>query len=258
MNKTIILFIQESNLKDIQLMEGDCLELMDNVPDKSVDLILADLPYGTTQNKWDSVIPLDLLWKHYLRIIKNKAPIVLFAQTPFDKVLGVSNLEMLKYEWIWEKQKATGFLNAKIYPLKAHENILVFCNGVHLYNPQKTQGKPFNKGHRKQGNASGTYGTFETYLIENKSGERLPRTVIKFNTASGGYTKRKSYHPTEKPVPLLEYMIKTYTNEGMTVLDNVMGSGSTMVACKHTNRKGIGIEKEKKYFDIAVERVENE
>lgn len=242
-------------MKDIELWIGDCLELMKNIPDKSVDMIFADLPFGTTQNKWDSVIDLDLLWKQYKRIRKHKCPIVLFAQTPFDKILGVSNIEELKYEWIWEKQKATGFLNAKIYPLKAHENILVFCDGVHLYNPQKTKGKPYNKGKIKGENGNGTYGFFKEKIRKNDTGDRLPRTVIKFNTATGGHTSRKSFHPTEKPVELCEYMIQTYTNEGMLILDNTMGSGSTGVAAKNLSRKFIGIEKDEKYFDIAVKRI---
>lgn len=239
-----------------KLILGDCLEVMKELPDNSVDLILADLPFGTTQNKWDSVIPLEPLWTQYKRVIKHKCPIVLFAQTPFDKVLGVSNLSQLKYEWIWEKQKATGFLNAKIYPLKAHENILVFCDGRHeIYNPQKTQGKPYNKGLIKGENANGSYGFFKEKLRINETGERLPRSVIKFQTASGGLQSKGSNHPTEKPVLLLEYFIKTYTNENMFVLDNVMGSGSTCLAAKNTNRKYIGIEKEQKYYDIAVKRI---
>lgn len=244
----------------MRLWLGDCLELMKNIPDASIDMILADLPFGTTQNKWDSVIDLISLWKEYKRVRKNKCPIVLFAQTPFDKILGVSNIEELKYEWIWEKPKATGFLNAKLYPLKAHENILVFCDGVHLYNPQKTPGKPYDKGKGKAENGNGSYGDFGLHQRKNESGDRLPRTVIRFQTDSGGgnVKKRISYHPTQKPIALLEYMIKTYTNEGMLVLDNTMGSGSTGVACKHTNRMFVGIEKEKKYFDVAIERIENE
>ncbi len=246
----------------MRLWLGDSLELMGNIPDNSIDMILADLPFGTTQNKWDIVIPLDQLWEQYKRIRKPKCAIVLFAQTPFDKILGVSNLKELKYEWIWEKPKATGFLNAKLYPLKAHENILVFCDGVHIYNPQKTQGKPYDKGKPKKTDdtGNGTYGTFGKHHRKNETGDRLPRTVIRFATASGGgnVKKRTSFHPNQKPVDLLEYMIKTYTNEKMIVLDNTMGSGSTGVACKKTDRSFIGIEKEKQYFDIAVERIENE
>jgi site-specific DNA-methyltransferase (adenine-specific) len=237
----------------------DCLERMKDIPDKSIDMILCDLPYGTTKNKWDSVINLELLWKQYKRIIKNRGAIVLFSQTPFDKVLGFSNLDMLKYEWIWEKPMATGRLNCNFAPMKAHENILIFSksascyvkdgNKAMIYNPQMIEGKPYRA---ISGRASTNYDTkWSKEQLTVNNGTRYPRDVQKFS-----HDKNK-LHPTQKPVKLLEYLIKTYTNENELVLDNCMGSGSTCVACKNTNRKYIGIELDKKYFDIAVERIKN-
>lgn len=229
-----------------KLLQGDCLELMENIPDKSIDMILCDLPYGTTKNKWDSVIDLESLWGGYRRIIKDNGTIVLFAQTPFDKVLGNSNLKMLKYEWIWEKHMATGHLNAKKMPMKAHENILVFYKKLPIYNPQFTEGKPYIVN---RGNDSSNYGKQRATTTIN-NGFRYPRDVIKFK-----HDKEK-LHPTQKPVELLEYLIKTYTNENMLVLDNCMGSGSTGIACLNTNRRFIGIELDENYFQIAQDRIE--
>lgn len=228
------------------LMEGDCLQLMREIPDASVDMILCDLPYGTTQNKWDSIIPLDALWREYKRIAKGA--IVLTAQTPFDKVLGASNLSMLRYEWIWEKPKATGHLNAKRAPMKAHENILVFYSTQRAYNPQKTPGKPYkgSGGGSKQDN----YGDFAAVREGSEDGSRYPRSVVQFKH------EIKPVHPTQKPVALMEYLIRTYTDEGMIVLDNCMGSGTTGVACANTGRRFIGMERDPHYFDIACERVE--
>ena len=234
------------------IIHGDCLEVMKSIPDGSVDMILADLPYGTTQNKWDSVIPLDLLWKQYKRISKSNAAIVLFAQTPFDKVLGVSNLEMLKYEWIWEKSKATGYLNAKRCPLKAHENMLVFYCKQPDYYPQKALGKPFNKGLIAKENAHGTYGMSKERLCINATGDRMPRTVVYFKTPE---SEGDTLHPTQKPLALCEYLIRTYTREGELVLDNTCGSGTTCLAAKNTNRNYIGIEMDDKYFEIATNRL---
>ena len=230
----------------IQLYQGDCLEVMKNIPDKSVDLILCDLPYQTTQNSWDCMIPLDKMWEQYKRI--SRGAIVLTAQTPFDKVLGASNLKMLKYEWIWEKSKATGHLNAKKAPMKSHENILVFYKEQPIYNPQKTKGEPYKAG----GGASknDTYGNFAAVRESGADGTRFPRTNLKFQHV------HRPLHPTQKPVALMEYMIKTYTNEGMTVLDNCMGSGTTGVAAKNLNRNFIGIEMDEGYFKIAQERIE--
>ena len=220
---------------------------MSRIQDNSVDMILCDLPYGTTQNKWDSVIPLDRLWAEYKRIIKKNGAIALFAQTPFDKILGCSNIEMLKYEWIWAKTEGTGFLNAKKMPLKFHENILVFYEKPPTYNPQMTKGKPYK--YKKDGITSSNYGNSNgTDLIVNE-GERHPKSIIEFK-------KDKGLHPTQKPVALLEYLIRTYTNDGETILDNCMGSGSTGVACANTGRKFIGIELDRGYFEVAQKRVE--
>ena len=225
---------------------GDCLELMKEIPDGSIDMILCDLPYGTTRNKWDSVIPFEPLWEQYNRIIKDNGAIVLFAQPPFDKMLGVSNINMLKYEWIWEKEAGTGFLNANKMPLKKSENILVFYKNLPTYNPQKTVGKPYKC---KQGGDSNNYGDYDRVVTEN-DGDRFPTNIIKFNR------DKNKVHPTQKPVALLEYLIRTYTNEGDIVLDNCMGSGSTCVAAVNTGRHYIGFEKEPKYFDIACQRLD--
>ena len=228
------------------IKQGDCLELMKEIPDKSVDMILCDLPYGTTKNKWDSVIPLNKLWKQYERMIKDNGAIVLFSQMPFSAELVHSNLKLFKYEWIWQKDNGTGFLNAKKMPLKVHENILVFYKKLPLYNPQMRTGfKPYKC---KQGRHSTNYGAYEQGHITESNGERYPIDIIKFKKDSG-------LHPTQKPVELLEYLIKTYTNEGETVLDNCMGSGSTGVACINTNRNFIEYELDEKYFEIAEKRI---
>lgn len=231
----------------IDIKQGDCLELMKDIPDESIDMILCDLPYGTTKNKWDSVIPLNKLWKSYERIIKDNGAIVLFSQMPFSAELVHSNLKLFKYEWIWQKDNGTGFLNAKKMPLKIHENILVFYKKLPLYNPQMRTGfKPYKC---KQGRHSTNYGAYEQGHITESNGERYPIDIIKFKKDSG-------LHPTQKPVELLEYLIKTYTNENETVLDNCMGSGSTGVACVNTNRNFIGYELDEHYFQIAKERLE--
>ena len=233
--------------ENVYIKQGDCLELMKKLPDKSVDMILCDLPYGTTQNKWDSIIDLSLLWKQYERIIKDNGAIVLFAQTPFDKVLGASNLKLLKYEWIWIKSCGTGFLNCKKMPLKKHENILVFYKKLPTYNPQDLTYNP--KIQKRGGSSFGTnYGKAETKNYSEY--ENYPVDVLFYN-----YDKEK-LHPTQKPVALLEYLIKTYTNENEIVLDNCMGSGSTGVACINTKRKFIGYELDEKYFEIAKKRLE--
>ena len=236
----------------IDLRLGDCLEVMKTIEDGSVDAIICDLPYGTTQNKWDSVIPLDLMWKQYNRIIKERGAIVLFAQTPFDKVLGASNLKMLKYEWIWEKDRASGHLNAKKMPMKAHENILVFYKKLPIYNPQKTTGhKPSNVSGKRLKETT-NYGKFEN-LIKGGQTDRYPRSVYKCNVVN---SQHGIVHPTQKPLDLVEMLVKTYTNEGDKVLDNTMGSGTTMLACKNLNRNGIGIETDPQYYAVAVARVD--
>lgn len=226
-------------------MRGDCLELMKGIPDGSVDLILCDLPYGTTQNKWDSVIPLDLLWGQYKRIISPVGAIVLHAAQPFSSVLTCSNLEQFKYQWTWVKTKITGVLNAKKMPVRKHEQILVFSAGKTTYNAQGLIAKGTST---KQGGSSSNYGdrNASEYLQEWTN---WPRDVIEI--ASQG----KTVHPTQKPVPLAEYLIRTYTNEGDLVLDNCMGSGTTGVACANTGRKFIGMEMDSKYFEIAEKRI---
>lgn len=231
-----------------KIHQGDCLELMKSIEDKSIDLILCDLPYGTTQNKWDSIINLEELWQIYNRIIKENGVIVLTAQTPFDKVLGVSNLKDLKYEWIWVKPQGTGHLNSKKMPLKNHENILVFYKKLGTYNPQMVGDE--KRIVKRSGNNSKTtnYGKF-IEISQSEYNGRFPLSVQIFNKENG-------LHPTQKPVALFEYLIKTYTNEGMLVLDNCIGSGTTGVACVKLNRNFIGIELDEKYCKIAEARID--
>ena len=237
--------------EQIWLMQGDCLERMKEIPDGSVDMILCDLPYGTTSCKWDSVLNLEAVWENYWRVLKPNGVAVLTAQTPFDKVLGFSQLQYLRYEWIWEKGNATGHLNANRMPLKAHENVLVFYKGLPTYNPQKTQGHD-RKSATKRKDITQIYGRQEFSEVNYDSTERFPRSVQYFSS-----DKQKSkLHPTQKPVALMEYLIRTYTNEGETVLDNCMGSGTTGVACANINRKFLGVEQDKDYFDIAKNRIE--
>lgn len=230
----------------IEIIEGDCLEVMAELPPAAVDMILADLPYGTTQNKWDSVLPLDELWRHYWRIVKPNGAVVLTAQAPFDKALGASCLRHLKYEWIWSKTRATGHLNAKKQPLKNHENVLVFYRGQPTYNPQGLVRK-LVPTIRKGGNNGANYGKSDKDALQEF--ENYPQSII--TIPSEGST----VHPTQKPVALMEYLIRTYTNEGDTVLDNTMGSGTTGVACVNTGRNFIGIERDPAYFDIADARI---
>jgi site-specific DNA-methyltransferase (adenine-specific) len=232
-----------------QIIHGDCLEVMPLIPAGTVDMILCDLPYGTTQNEWDSIIPLDILWNEYKRIIKPNGAIILTAQPPFDKVLGTSNLKMLKYEWIWYKSRATGHLNAKMQPLKTHENILVFYKKPPLYNPQsiiKKDVPTIRLGRRGNGTNYGKSDKDSTQEYEN-----YPKSVI--------YSESEALtlHPTQKPVDLFEYLIRTYTKEGETVLDNCIGSGTTAEASLICGRNFIGIEKELKYVEIARQRIKH-
>lgn len=232
----------------VDLRQGDCLEILPTLEAGSVDMVLCDLPYGTTQNKLDSVIPLDRLWAEYWRVVKPNGAVVLTAQTPFDKVLGVSCLKHLKYEWIWQKELGTGHLNAKKQPMKFHENVLVFYRQQCTYNPQFEAGKAYSQ---KSGRGSSNYGSQETVVTEN-SGFRYPKSVQLFAR------DRDGLHPTQKPVALMEYLIRTYTNEGETVLDNTMGSGTTGVAARNTGRNFIGIERDPAYFAIAEQRIRDE
>ncbi len=234
-----------------EIIHGDCLEVMRQFPDKSIDMILCDLPYGTTACEWDTVIPFEPLWEQYERIIKDNGAILLFAQTPFDKVLGCSNIKNLRYEWIWEKEQGTGNLNANKMPLKKTENILVFYKKLPTYNPQMIEGSAYTiKRNYNDNEIFGKTGTKDGYVTKN-TGIRYPTNLIKFN--------RELYdrlHPTQKPVALCEYLIKTYTLPGEVVLDNCIGSGTTAIACINTGRNFIGIEIEEKYVKIARERIE--
>ena len=234
-----------------KLYNGDCLEVMDTLIKEGikVDMILADPPYGTTRNKWDSIIPLNKMWKMLDKLVKSNGAIVLFAQTPFDKVLGASNLKMLRYEWIWDKKLGTGHLNAKKMPMKQHENILVFYKKLPTYNPQMREGQPYHK--TPSSTTSSNYGK-QIAMGGTSNGERYPISILEFSNAN----RNNRLHPTQKPVDLLEYLIKTYTNKGELVLDFVMGSGSTGVAALNINRRFIGIELDRNYFNIAKQRIE--
>ena len=246
------------------LFHGDCLEIMKNIEDESIDMILCDLPYGTSACKWDSVIPFEPLWEQYSRIIKPFGAIVLFGSEPFSSSLRLSNLDMYKYDWKWEKPNGANFLNFKYQPAKVHEDIMVFGksatsyskNGNMIYNPQMTEGTPYNQksGQQRQDNGHVLGSTVRSPIKQvytENNGTRYPRSIQRFPL------DKDKLHPTQKPVALLEYLIKTYTNEGNIVLDNCMGSGSTGIACINTNRRFIGIELDENYFNIAKERIEN-
>jgi len=233
-----------------EMFKGDCLEVMKQIPDGSVDMILCDPHYQKTCNKWDSIIPFDLMWKQIERIIKLNGAIVLFGQNTFTFKLGLSNEKLFRYTMTWEKTKAGGFLNANRMPLQAHEDILVFYKKLPTYIPQFEDGKPYTKKAVTNGDG-GNYGNFNRIgEIAINDGKRFPRSVIKFSNDNHG-----SLHPTQKPVALMEYLAKTYSNEGDVVLDFTMGSGTTGVACANIGRKFIGIEMDDKYFAIAKERV---
>jgi site-specific DNA-methyltransferase (adenine-specific) len=249
-------------MKKNKIYHGDCLEVMKRIKDKSIDMILCDLPYGLTQCKWDSEINLDQLWKHYNRIIKDSGAIVLTASQPFTTKLIMSNIEKFKYEIIWYKSKPSNFMNAKKQILKQHENILVFYKKQCTYSPQKT----FNNKAMNTRYFSGGYQANDRSVNPNKvmkvikqnSTERYPISVIKINDVIGNSKEKKSgEHPTQKPVALFEYLIKTYTNELDTVLDNCIGSGTTAIAAINCNCNFIGIEKEIKYVEIARKRIQD-
>ena len=233
---------------------------MKDIPDKSIDMILCDLPYGLTRCDWDIPLDMESMWSQYKRIIKDNGAILLFSIQPFTTDLIQSNRKMFRYEIIWEKTQKLGFLNANRMPLKAHENILVFYEKLPVYNPQKTSATQ-NKGRVRQKKADRCvlYGHVEAQDYVD-SGQRYPTDVIRFSNWNGalfGKTDKATKHPTQKPVPLLEYLIKTYTNEGDTVLDNCMGSGSTGVAARNTGRNFIGMEKDEHFFNIAKDRICN-
>ena len=234
----------------IELIQGDCLEKMKDIPDKSIDMILCDLPYGTTACKWDTIIPFEPLWEQYKRIIKDNGAIVLTASQPFTSALVMSNVKMFKYEWIWNKITARGHLVAKHRPMAQHENILVFGKGKTKYNPQMVLMDKPQKGKSMEASRTSIMGgktTKESETIIRT--HKYPKTII-MQGVDGKYI-----HPTQKPVALFEYLIKTYTNEGDIVLDNCMGSGTTGVACKNLNRNFIGIELDPECFKIAEKRI---
>tara|TARA_Y100000310_G_scaffold312185_1_gene359231 strand:- start:545 stop:1285 length:741 start_codon:yes stop_codon:yes gene_type:complete len=235
---------------DYQLIKGCCLEELPKLEENSIDLILVDLPYGTTQCKWDEVIPLERLWKEYKRVAKEDAAMIFTASQPFTSVLINSNIKQFKYCWVWEKSKATGYLNAKKMPMRAHEDICIFYKKPPTYNPQMWQGAPYNKG--KAFRPTDVYGKQTATLVKNDTGLRYPRTVQYFKTAE---SEGKSTHPTQKPIALMQYLIETYSNKGETVLDNTMGSGTVGVAAIKSGRKFIGMEIDQGYFDIAKNRI---
>ncbi len=245
MNKTI---------DNITLLRGDCLEILPTLADESVDAVICDLPYGTTACKWDVVIPFEPLWKEFKRIVKPYSAIVLFASQPFTSALVMSNANMFRSHWVWDKKFGANFANWRTQPMKIHEDIVVFSKERIFYKPQKTKReKPIKKG--------GNKGDWQTVMIAHPKPEyigkvyeyKLPESIIHISSRS----EKRGLHPTQKPVALLEYLIKTYTNEGDCVLDCTMGSGSTMVACTNTGRRGIGIELMQEYYDIAVKRVKD-
>lgn len=223
-----------------QLFEGDCLKYLKQFPDNSIDMVLCDLPYGTTQNKWDSVISLSKLWKEYERVVKDNGAIVLTSQGLFTAQLMMSNPKMFKYKWIWEKSKPTNFLNAKKQPLRKYEDVCVFYKKQPIYNPQMTKGEPYNKGVRKN-QLSGSYGDFQPVHVYS-DGSRYPTDIIYFKTAE---SEGKVIHPTQKPIELGRYFIRTYSNPGDLILDNTFGSGSFLVAALLEGRNFVGIEKNK-------------
>ena len=252
-------------MNQMQIKQGDCLELMKEIPDKSIDMILCDLPYGTTACKWDSVVPFELLWEQYKRIIKDKGAIILFGQEPFSSQVRNSNLDWYRYDWVWQKQKPSNFQLMNYQCGRVHENIMVFSqakacyvkNGNTMnYYPQMTPRENIRKANVK------IYGDTDNNILHSyKNGEKNnykeysekhPVSIIQFNTES------KKLHPTQKPVGLIRYLIRTYTNEGDIVLDNCVGSGTTAIASIKENRHFIGMELNKEYYDIACERIKKE
>jgi DNA modification methylase len=237
----------------IELHLGDCLEIMDSIPDGLIDLVLCDLPYGVTSLRWDVIIPFEPLWAHYRRLLKPRGAVVLTASQPFTSMLVMSNPKWFRYEWIWEKTTGTGFLDAKRKPLKCHESACVFYRKQPTYNPQRWQGEPNHSTGRNAGrdrDRSVYRGGYKLY-VSDVSGMKYPRSVIRF----GKHSSTERLHKTQKPVALMEYFIRTYTNEGDTVLDNAMGSGTTGLACLNTGRNFIGIEKHEPYFRVAQQRL---
>lgn len=243
-----------------EIIHGDCLDVMQQIDDNSIHMILCDLPYGTTKNKWDSSIDLKLLWSHYERIIKNNGVIALMAQPPFDSTVITSNKKLFKYKWYWQKEMGTGHLNAKYQPMKNVEEILIFTKGATSYTKNQDRKSPyfpqmrtgFSEYETQKGSLSDNYDKDYTDepIVTKSTGERYPLSLIEFQR------DKEKFHPTQKPVALFEHLVKTYTTEGETVLDNCIGSGTTALACINTNRDYIGIEKEWKYCEIANKRID--
>jgi DNA modification methylase len=235
------------------IINGDCLEVMKTIPDGTVDMILCDLPYGTTQCKWDSIIPFEPLWSQYLRVAKPNAAIVLFAAQPFTSALIMSQPKLFKYDWTWKKTgRPTGHLNAKKMPLRDKEDIAVFYRQHPTYNPQMSEGEPY-KAKIPSGEHQSTYGVHGRHRNDNH-GVRYPKQVLEFKNVPGPHV----VHPTQKPVDLCRYLIRTYSNPGEVVLDNCIGSGTTAIAAMREGRRFIGIEREQKYAEIAMKRIQEE
>ena len=233
------------------IYHGDCIEEMKILPDNSVDMVLTDPPYGMTQNKWDTIVDMDAFWKEIKRVTKKNSAILIFTQMPFTATVVMSNPKMFRYEWICEKANATGFLNARRMPMKCHENVLVFYGNLPVYHPIMEHGKPYQRGLEDKN--SSNYNAVKRLRSENTTGTRFPRDVLKVSWRSAF---GKTLHPTQKPVSLCEYFIKTYSNKGDIILDPFIGSGTTAVAAVNTGRKYIGFEKDDKYFDIAQNRLD--
>lgn len=241
-------------MKQIVMYNEDCILGMMKLPDSSIDMVLADPPYGTTLCKWDAIIPVEQMWWQLRRVTKPSGAIVLTAGQPFTTILIAGNIEMFRYCWVWDKVIGTGFLNANKMPLKGFEDIPVFYKKLPTYNPQKVKGKPFvdkRDNPNKERTVKEYLGTKPKPTRQDNIGERHPRGIIRISSRNNS-----PLHPTQKPVPLMEYLVKTYTNEGDVVLDFAMGSGTTAVACINLNRRFIGFETEKKYYNIAVQRLE--
>ena len=234
-----------------KIYNEECLEGMKKIEDKSVDMILCDLPYGTTACKWDTIIPFEELWEQYKRVIKDKGAIVLFGSEPFSSYLRLSNIKLYKYDLIWDKNKGAQPQLAKIQPMKSHENISIFGEGRITYNPQMEKGKPYTRKNKGSSDKDNMIKTLKP-ITQINSGYRYPKTIHKF---SRDFSAQTRIHPTQKPIALFEYLIKTYSNEGETVLDNCMGSGTTAIACINTNRNYIGFELDEEYYNASLDRI---
>jgi len=234
----------------VNLYLGNCLDILKEIEDNSVNMVLCDLPYGTTACSWDSIIPLEPLWEQYNRICKENAAMVFTAAQPFTTILAASNIKNFKYEWIWEKPQGTNPMNAKVMPLKSHENILVFYRKKPTYNPQMWFSTPYSGFSSETSKIGEVYNKAKSKHRDNPEGSRYPKTILKFK-------QEKGLHPTQKPVELMRYLIRTYSNKNDVILDNTMGSGTTGVACVLENRKFIGIENDEKYFKVAQDRIKN-